>query len=319
MKFTRSLLSIAAASTMGVAATSAHADEAWPSQPLEVVVPYSAGGGSDAMVRLFQRAADEGGLLDVPFVVKNVGGAGGRTGSRQAMEAEADGYHFLSNHLTLMTGEATGVADFGYRDFEPVAATGAVCMVVAVPAESDHQTLEDLLNAATEEQIVYGANLGALNHMAGVALQNTHEGAKFRFVQIGGDTENLVALMGGVTQAGGMSTAQYRSSEGSDVRGLAVLSEERDPTIPDLPTAREQGFDTDFCFEYWWFAPKGTPQAAIDGMADFLESAMGTPLVQDALEARSMRPIFRRGNEFKAFLDEQWERIVPLAEQATAG
>ncbi|MDX6748764.1 tripartite tricarboxylate transporter substrate binding protein [Geminicoccaceae bacterium 1502E] len=313
-------LAIAAAVSCQLAmAGGAAAQTQWPSQPVKVIVPYSAGGGSDAMARIFQRAAGEDALLDAPLVIQNVGGAGGRTGSRQAMDAEPDGYTFLSNHLTLMTGEATGVADFGYRDFEPVAATGAVCMVVAVPAASPYGTLEELLAAAVDERLVYGANLGALNHMAGIALQNTQEGARFNFVQIGGDTENLVALMGNVTQAGGMSTAQYRASEGSEVRGLAVLADEREPSLPDLPTAAEQGFDADFCFEYWWFAPKGTPQAAIDGMADFLQAAMDSPAVKKVLAERSVRPVFRRGEEFKRFLDAQWERIVPLAQQATGG
>lgn len=314
MNATKGLLCAVALAAAGMAPGGAAL--AWPDKPVEVIVPYGAGGGSDAMVRIFQKAATDNDWLGQPMVVKNIGGAGGRTGSRQAMEAEPDGYTFLSNHLTLMTGQATGVADFGYRDFDPVAATGAVCMVVAVPEASPHQTLAELMEAAKSETFAYGANLGALNHMAGLSLQNTTPGVAFNFVQTGGDAKNFVALSGNVLPVAGVSAGQYRSGEGGGVRGLAILADTRDPNLPDLPTAREQGFDTDFCFEYWWFAPKGTSRAAIDGMADMLEKAMADEAVLAALDARSVRPVFRRGASFGDFLEAQWARTVPLAEQA---
>lgn len=308
------LLGAVAAILMNAPTGSAAGD--WPSQPIEVIVPFGAGGGSDGIVRIIQREATKKGWLSQPLVVQNIGGAGGRTGSRQAMESDSDGYTFLTNHMTLMTGQATGTADFGHRDFEPVAATGSVCMIVGVPEASPFKSLADLLEASTREPIVYGANLGALNHMAGLTVQNSREGAQFRFVQIGGDTENFIALAGEVIPAAGMSTQQFRSGDGAGVRALAVLSDERDPALPDVPTAKEQGFDATFCFEYWWFAPKGTSRQTIDQMADVLETAMKDEDVLSELEKRAIQPVFRRGEAFQSYLDEQWMWVDGLAKQA---
>lgn len=290
----------------------------WPEKPIKVIVPYNAGGGSDVGVRILQKAIAEQGLLSQPLVPVNVGGAGGRTGSRQVLEADPDGYTFLSNHMTLMTSEATGLADFGHRDFEPVASTGSVCMVVAVPEDSPYQTLDDLMEASAESpgSIVYGANLGALNHMAGISLEETLPGAKFRFAQIGGDTENYVAVKGEVVPVAGMSTGQYKSGLGGGVRALAVLAPERNPQLPDVPTAREQGFDTTFCFDYWWFAPEGTPDEAVSGLADALETAMQAPEVKAAFEERAMIPLFQRGEELRKHLATEWERIERIAPKA---
>lgn len=306
-----------ACATAAVTATGpAWAD--WPEKPVKIVVPYNSGGGSDVGVRILQKTISERNLLGKPLVPVNVGGAGGRTGSRQALNAEPDGYTFLSNHLTLMTSEATKLADFGHRDFEPVAATGSVCMVVAVPEGSPYKSLSDLMEASAKSPgtIVYGANLGALNHMAGLALEEASDGARFRFAQIGGDTENYIALKGEVIPVGGMSTGQYKSGLGGGVRALAVLAPERNPQLPDVPTAREQGFDTSFCFEYWWFAPKGTPAEAVNGLADALEAAMAIPETRAAFEERATIPVFRRGEELRAHLGEEWARIERIAPRA---
>ncbi len=97
----RAVLGVAAA----IAMSGSTVAQTWPARPIEVVVPFGSGGGSDSIVRIIQRTVAERGWLKQPIVVQNVGGAGGRTGSRQAMKASPDGYTFLTSHLTLMTGQ----------------------------------------------------------------------------------------------------------------------------------------------------------------------------------------------------------------------
>ncbi len=290
----------------------------FPERPIKVIVPFAAGGGSDAIARMFQSAIEAHDLADVPVVVTNIAGPGGRIGSRTAKDAEPDGYTLLMTHMTLLTSEATGLADFGYRDFEPVAGTGDVCLTVAVAEDSPFNNLEEALAGAKQNpgELTYGVNLGALNHMGGLLLQSTNESSEFRFVQIGGDVANSTNLMGGHIDITAFSAGQFKASESAGLRGLAILADERHPALPDLPTAKEQGFDLSYCFNYWWFVPAGTPQDRVDKLADILEAAMETEEIRTAFENRLNIPVFRRGEDLRTYIADEYTKIEPIASQA---
>jgi tripartite-type tricarboxylate transporter receptor subunit TctC len=290
---------------------------AWPEKPIKVIVPFAPGGTSDQTARIFQRAIQENRFLPQPITVVNIGGHFS-VGSRQAMESPPEGYTFLLIHIALMGGEASGVLNFGYRDFEPVASTSGFCLTPVVRNDSPYKTLADLLAAAKDkpETILFGVNVGAINHMAGLQLQGTVPGARFRYVQIGGGAENFRAVLGGHTQAGILSGAEYVSFRASGIRALGYTGATRHPGIPDVPTLREQGFDMEFCVANWWFAPKKTPAEAVQGMANALEKAMQTDYIKQEFEKRLFDPQFLKGDTFRQHLDATYKRIEPIAKQA---
>ena len=298
----------------------------WPEKPIKIVVPFKAGGTSDQVARAFQAAIQENDILSQPITIINVGGHFS-IGSRQVMEAEPDGYTFLLVHIALMGGQAGGMFDFGYRDFEPVAATGQFCVLPMVRKDSGINSVDELLAKAKAEPdtLIYGANLGAINHMAGIMLQNTEPGAKFRFVQIGGGTANYTALTGAQTNTTVLSGAEVlnftRLPDGSDnpeaqIKALAYTGPERNPKLPDMPTLKELGRDMEFCIDSWWFAPKGTPAEAIDGMAAALEQATATDRIQEFYNSKAFSPVFLKGEALQQSLDDTWARIEPVAKQA---
>ena len=300
----------------------------WPEKPIKVTVPFKAGGTSDQVVRAFQAAIQENDLLPQPVTIINVGGHFS-VGARQVMEAQPDGYDFLTIHIALMGGEGGGIFDFGYRDYEPVASTGEFCVVPMVRKDSGIDTVEQLLEKAKSEPdtLIFGANLGAINHMGSIMLQNLVDGAKFRFVQIGGGTANFTALTGAQTNATVLSAAEVANFtlapdgaplEDAQIKPLAYTGAERVKNLPDVPTMKELGYDMNYCIQSWWFAPKGTPQEAIDGMADALEAAMETERVEKFFDDKMFTPVFLRGDELKASLDETWAAIEPIAKQAAA-
>lgn len=299
---------------------------AWPEKPVKIVVPFKAGGTSDQVARAFQAAMEEEGLLGQPATIVNIGGHYS-VGARQVLEAEPDGYDFLLIHIALMGGEGSGVLDFSYRDFEPVAATGEFCLSPMVRKDSGINTVDELLAkaAAEPDTLIFGANLGAINHMAGIMLQNTEPGAQFRFVQIGGGTANFTALTGAQTNATVLSGAEVVNftllEDGSDnpesqIKPLAYTGAERHPKLPDMPTMKELGRDMEFCIHSWWFAPKGAPAEAIDSMAAALEKASASQRVTEFYESKLFAPIFLSGDALQASLDETWARIEPVAKQA---
>jgi tripartite-type tricarboxylate transporter receptor subunit TctC len=279
---------------------------AWPEKPVKLIVPFKAGGTSDQTGRAFQAAIKENNLLPQPVTIINVGGHYS-IGSRQVKEAAPDGYTFLLIHIALMGGQGSGVLDFGYKDYEAVAATAEFCLAPMVRKDSGIDSLKELLDQAKSkpDSLIFGANLGAINHMAGIMLQNANPGSKFRFVQIGGGTANFTALTGAQTNATVLSGAEVVNftlnpdgtpSAKSQIKPLAYTGAQRHPKLPDLPTTKELGYDVEFCISSWWFAPKGTPREAVDGFASALERASKTSRIQEFYEKKLFADVFLKGD-----------------------
>ena len=321
---------IASVTTIGALlslALAAPAAAEWPEGPIRIVVPFGAGGTADSVPRSFQRAIQEEGLLTEPLTILNIGGHFS-VGARRVMEADPDGHEFLVIHVALMGAQGMGAIDFGWNDFEPVAQTGQVCNLPSVKADSEHQTLDELMEAAaTSEDVLAGVNLGGVNHLTMVLLQNEKPDAKFRYVQVGGGTQVYPALVGGHVDVGTQSALEVANhtldADGNplpdaEIRPLAYIGPERHPRLAHVPTAIELGYDVDFCTDFWWLAPKGTPQEAIDGLANALEQAMDTEVVQTFFDVNMFDPAFLKGEEFSAYLQDLWTTIEPVAKQAAA-
>jgi putative tricarboxylic transport membrane protein len=309
-----------AASVIAVAAQIAAptASAAWPEKPVRVVVPFGPGGTTDILTRNIQKAVQDKTLLPHPLTVINVGGHFS-VGSTQIKNAAPDGYSFLVIHSALLSGEIIAPQrNLSYRDFEPVALTGGFCLHPIVRKDSPHATLKDLLDAAKASPgtITMGVNIGALNHMMGVFMEQGYPGAKFRFVQIGGGGENYAAITGGQTQSTVLSSSEYQSYKAGNIRALAYSGPQRLTLEPEIPTARELGLGFEYCIENYWFAPKGTPRAAVDGMADMLEKAIRLPEMQDFFVRQAQTDQFMRGDAFRQRLDAEFKAIEPVAKAA---
>jgi putative tricarboxylic transport membrane protein len=310
----RRLLAALALTVMAAAPATA----AWPEKPVRVIVPFGPGGTTDILARNLQKVMDEKKILPQPLVIQNVGGHFS-VGARQVMTAAPDGYTFMVIHLALLSGEIVDPRrGVGYRDFAPVALTGGFCLHPIVRQDSPYKTLKDLLDAAKEKPntIVTGVNIGALNHMLGVFLEQGYPGARFRFVQIGGGGENFAAITGGHTQATVLSSSEYQTYKANGVRALAYSGPERLKLEPEIPTTRELGLGFDFCIENFWFAPKGTPQEAIDGLANALEKAVATDEMKAFFDKQAQTGQFMKGEAYRRRLDEVFKQIEPVAKAA---
>lgn len=298
-------------------------DDVYPSEPIKVIVPFGAGGGTDSFARILERGIEENGLLDQPLVIVNLGGAGGTIGSRRAKNAPPDGHTVMVLHNAILTAKHTRLVDYGPEAFEPVAATGFVGQVVAVWDDSDFETLDDLVDHAREHpgELRWACNLGALTHFSGLQLQQSEKanGAAFNFVPSGGGEARFSDLKGGNVDVTGFSLEEYTRYKSEGLRGLCFLgSEQRRDEFEgfDLPTARELGYTEvvrDNLF-YWWM-PEGTPNDRIEKFAEVLEKAMQLPEVREQLEKGRISPVFLDGDEMKRTLAAAEERnakiIVP--------
>ena len=239
------------------------AAQAWPNKPIKVVVPFGPGGSSDLMARLLQKTIENDKLLTQPMAIVNVKGHFS-IGSQQAKNAAPDGTNFLVLHLALLSGEVVDPSKgVSYRDFEPVAMTGGFCLHHIVRDDAPWKSLDDLVKAAKAKPstILFGVNIGALNHLGGGFLEQA-TGAKFRFVQIGGGSLNYAALKGSQTQTTMLSSSEYSNWKAGGMRSLAFTGPTRLNSEPNVPTTKELGLGYEFCINNYWFAPKGTPEGS---------------------------------------------------------
>ncbi len=291
---------------------------AYPQRPIKLVVPFSAGGGTDKFARIIERAIDENDLLPQPLVIINQKGAGATIGSRRVKDAEPDGYTLLVLHDAIITARYSGKVDYGPEAFEAVAGTGEMGMVLAVSEGSPYYNLEELMEAARREpgSLAFGANLGALTHFVGLQLERRVPGARFRFAQIGGGAERFADLKGGHIDVTGFSIEEFDRFRSEGLRGLAYFGRERHPAAPDVPTAREQGIDMlSSSMFYWWF-PKGTPAAVRERMAEVLEQAMRTDYVRRRMAAIHCDPVFLRGAALRRRIDQSTREVAQAARRA---
>jgi putative tricarboxylic transport membrane protein len=306
---------VCAAMAAGLALACGAVQAAWPEKPVKVIVPFGPGGTTDVVARMIQKIAQDQNFAQ-PLTVVNVGGHFS-VGSIQAKNAAPDGYTFLVVHLALLSGEVVDPGrNLSYRDFEPVALTGGFCLHHVVRDDSPFKSVQDLVNAAKEKpgQILFGVNIGALNHMGGGFLERA-TGAKFRFVQIGGGAENFAALKGSQTQTTMLSSSEYQNFKAGGVRALSYTGPKRLELEPNVPTMRDLGLGYDFCINNYWFAPKGTPKEAIDGMANLLGKLMASDEVKAAQAKQASTSEFLAGEAFRKHLDETFAAVEPVAKE----
>lgn len=260
-----------------VVATAASAQD-WPSRPVHIVVPYTPGVGADTLARVLGPKLSA--RWSTPVVVDNKPGATGNIGADQVARAAPDGYTFLLAATSLSTNPAYKPAPFDpVKDFTPVAllATGALGLYVnpQVPAKTTREFIE--LARARPGKLYYSSpGNGGVQHLS-MELFKLETGTDIVHVPYKGAAGAMADVVGGQVQAtvSSLQTAAPHVRAGR-LRMLGVMSKERAPAFPDVPTLKEQGLAS-LEVQTWYgiFAPAGTPQAIVSrvnaDLNDFLE------------------------------------------------
>lgn len=300
--------------------SSTEPESRYPRRPIKLIVPFGAGGGSDVFARLIQDAITKHQLLPEPLVIVNVPGAGGTVGSRRVMHARPDGYTLLLLHEGMFTAHHSGQANYGAEAFTAIAGTTNATQVIAVSADSPHRDLLSLMAASKSrpDSIVFSANLGAPSHFAGLMLEHESPGSKFRYTQTGGGAKRFAALQGGHVDVSAFSIAEYVQFRQSGLRALALLGESRHEKLPELATAREQGFDVISQNMQFWWAPPGTPEDRVQRIAEAVSQAVATTDVQRKLAEMNVGGEVLVGDALKAEIRSRDERLAAVAPRSTA-
>lgn len=311
----RALQGAAAVALLGTAGLTRAA--AFPSKPLRLVVPFSAGGATDILGRLLGQAMEP--HLKQTVVVDNRPGASGAIGATNVVQSPPDGYSILMGGVGSNIVLAYTMPTLAYdpvRDLMPVAHVCNVDYVLAVAASSPFQTLDDLLEAARKapRSISYMSTgpLGPL-HVA-MEYLSKQAGVSMVHVPYAGEAPALPDLMTGRIDVSVMTIAFTKPLvEDGRVRLLATISGERAAARPELPTVAELGFPN-FAIPIWngFFVPAGTPADVIAVLNKAALAALDER-VRERMIGLGVTPTGTSPQEYSDFLDRErrrWETMI---------
>lgn len=283
-------------------------EENYPSTTINGIVPWGAGGGTDLVSRaVITGAKDE---LGKSIVIVNKTGASGTIGQQYVYDQKADGHTLLFN-----TGDGTlypvlGLSDLTYKEFTPIYLFAKIAGVIVVSKDSPYETLDDLLEAAKDqpESLKMGVSgVGGLPWVASIMLNNLFD-AQFSAVTFDGDGPIIPALMGNqidVTVLSAGSALQY--IESGEFRGLAVVSNDPVPSLPDVPALGELKPESQSMLETtgpWFgvFVKQETPEAIVEKLQKAFKDGYENQEFQDFLQTNGYTPLGLTG-------DAAWDHI----------
>jgi len=294
----------------------------FPTRPVELMVAFPAGGGTDVGARIVAAIAEK--QQGQPIVVVNKGGAGGQVGWTDLARRKPDGYfigylNLPATNTVILDPERKAI--FDADAFVPIINQVLDPGVIWVRADSPYKSLKDLVDAARKApNTIRTATTGILSddHLAILMLEEAAPGAIFRIVHLEGGAAQMKEVMGGnvdvaFDNVGGIAT-RVRSGE---VRALVVLDNERSKFLPDVPTTKELGYPTVISSSTRGIAgPKGIPAPVVAKLTAVLKKAMEDPDHVAKMEAAGLAVKIMVGAEYERYYKETHDKARKYVEWA---
>ncbi len=296
------------------------APQAWPQKPVTFVVPFPAGGGTDAFARPLGIQLEQ--QLGQRIIIDNRGGAGGTVGASVAAKAAADGYTFFIGAAHHAIAPALyPKLDYNIEsDFIPIGLVATPPQVIVVNPKVAANSLQELiaLAQANPDKLNFGsAGNGTTHHLAGELFKLLTK-TKLTHVPYRGAGPAMQDLIAGhidmMFDGLGSSAAQI---EGKQLRALAVASAKRTAAFPDVPTAAEAGLkDYEVATWYAMWAPRNTPNEIVVRMTGELKKALAAPMIIEAWRKNGSDIPNLYGADFSQFVSaevKRWGEVVRAA------
>jgi len=300
-----------AATTLG-----AHAQQAFPSKPIKLVIAFPAGGPTDITMR--QLADNAGKILGQPVIVDNKPGAGGTLPAQLLQTSQPDGYTVAQIPLGVFRlPYTTHIAWDPVKDISYVINVTGYAFGIAVPADSPFKNWNDFVAYAK-------ANPGKLSYGSTGTLTSPHLtteliaqklGIQLNHIPYKGSAELATAISGGHIMAMADSTGFAPLVQAGKVRVLNTWGEKRLEKFPDVPTLKELGIDVVQNSPFGIGAPRGTPPETVKKLHDAFKKAMEEPSYVQALARYDMLPIYMDSAQYTRFAQETFAREKALVEK----
>jgi tripartite-type tricarboxylate transporter receptor subunit TctC len=283
---------------------------AYPDKPVTVICPWTAGGGTDVLLRALSKAAEP--FLGQTINVVNQTGGAGAIGHNAIRAARPDGYTVGMITFELNSLPPQGLVPFTWKDFDPIMRINSDPAALTVRKDAPYSTVRGFMDYAKTHpgEITIGNSApGSVWHIAaGLAAEKT--GVQVKHVPFDGAQPAVTALVGGHIKAVAVSVAEVRGqAQAGNLKILGVMSAERDKIFPDVPTFREQGVDVQF---YTWRGlalPKGVPPAIKAKIADAYKKAFDTKEFQEFAAKASLNLAYQNAADFTKFLDQNYKDV----------
>jgi tripartite-type tricarboxylate transporter receptor subunit TctC len=294
-------------------ATSTLVSAAFPDKPVKVIIGFPAGGPLDQHARLITDKLQA--VLGQPVLIDYKSGAGGTVGAQEVMKAPADGYTIMLANTGVMVINPAIYSKLPYatlRDFTPIARTAMQPLALLVSPKVPANTLKEFVDYARARpgQINYGsAGNGGISHLA-PEMFKTATGLFMVHIPYRGSAPAFTDLMGGQVQFMAESIPQAAAyHKQGKVRALAVTSRERNPALPEIPTAMETGIKN---FEvvgfYGFLAPAATPRDVVTKLSDAFKQVLAMPEVRNRMITQGADPAFLGADDFAKYLAAEMPR-----------
>lgn len=293
----------------------------YPERPITLIVPWSAGGGTDATGRIIAAALEE--KLGQPVNVVNRTGGGGIVGHTAIKEADPDGYTLGIVTTEVSMYEPVGSADISYDDYSLIGLYNADPSAIFVRAESPFATVEDLAAALKEDPSAVqasGANFGGLNHLSWVSLIDGigADAGEAAWIPTDGAAPSLQLLASGAIDAAVSQFPEAKAlMDAGEIRALAYLGPERNAAYPDVPTANE-ALGIDFAIGGWrgLGAPKGIPDEAREKLLAAMEDIVASDAFRDQMGKLNYGVVWEGGPDFEAYLEQRGKAFATAIDKA---
>lgn len=286
---------------------------AFPDRPVQLIVPWAAGGGMDAVMRIFANGLEA--ELKQPVNVVNRTGGGGLTGHTAIANAPPDGYTIGGASPEISFFKALGLGELTPESFDLFSRVSLIPAGVTVKADSPYKTIADYLKAAKEGPkgtlMASGTGVGGSWHIASGGLLKAAGIAPdaVRWVPSNGGAPALQDLAaGGISVFTGSPIEAKAMLDAGRVRTILLMTEERHPSFPDVPSAKEAGLD--WTYQNWFAlaAPKGIPADRRKVLFDAAQRTMQREDVRKGMAERGITPVWDKPEEFAAYVKAFTER-----------
>lgn len=285
----------------------------FPNKQVTIVVPYSPGGASDTVARIYAKELE--GALGVPVVVTNKTGASGSVGLEFVKSSAADGYTIAYMPVESTMIKALGFTELTTDDFKFLARSMTIPAAVTVNKDAKWNTLEELLKdaAANPGSIKVGnSGTGSIWHIAATQLEQA-SGAKFTHVPFEGAAPAVAALMGKNIDMVTVSPSEVKTGvDSGELKVLAVLGDEPSSVVPDVKLAKDLGYNV--VAQGWggFAVPKDTPDDIVKILEDASSKAIDAKAFKDLLAERGFEHNYLSAADMNAYAKTQLDFYLDL-------
>jgi len=288
----------------------------YPSKPVELVVPASAGGGTDALARAFAEAVKK--HLPQPAVVNDKPGASGVVGMSDVLNGKPDGYKVSVVIAELVILPHLGLSKFTYADFQPVARLNADPAAITVRVDAPWNSIEEFLAAAKAkpgEMKVGNSGNGSIWHLAAAGLEDK-TGVKFNHVPYQGAAPGVVALLGGHIDAVAVSPGEVAAHvQGGKLKMLAVMADQRLKAFDKVPTLKERKVDLSIGTWRGLAVHKATPPEVVTVLRNATRKAADEPVLREQLEKLNLGFAYLDADAFGQAMQRDHEYFKQLVQK----